>query len=155
MQIVQIGGITPTLNPDTFAVSYNSEPDIQWENYSPGIYAIESDTASFVLAELIHSSYPDLEVILLDRIITVRETGVAESARWLSSLSPDSAIRTGVIVETRSSVAGGADWIRNYPVFANGNRDERAGEAGGFSGDSLVGLPSLRTTRCYRLIVIP
>ena len=154
LQVVQVGGSVPSLSRDTFAISLNSEPDPQWENFAPGIYAIRADTVSLLLARTISISYPGLEVRELDRIITVRENGVVESARWLSNLSPDSASSTGVIVETRSSVAGGANWIRNYPVFANGNRDDRAGEAGGFMGDSLPGLPSLRNPHCYRLIVI-
>ncbi len=154
LQIVQVGGSVPPLSPDTFAVSLNSEPDLQWENFAPGIYAIRGDTASVMLARIISSAYPGLEILELDRIITVRENGVAESARWLSGLSPDSSASTGVVVETRSSVAGGANWIRNYPVFTNGNRTDRADEAGGFMGDSLPGLPSLRNPRCYRLVVV-
>ncbi len=154
IQIVQLTGTMPALNPDTFAVNINSEPDLQWENYSPGIYSIRGDTASIVLAEVISETYPGLEIVELDRIITVRENGVTESARWLSNLSPETASRTGVVVETRSSVAGGADWIRNYPVFTNGNRADRSDEAGGFIGDSLPGLPVLRNSRCYRLVIV-
>jgi len=154
LQIAQVGGTVPLLNPDSFAVSLNFEPDIQWENFSPGIYSIRGDTASSILAEVVSSAYPGLEIVQLNRIITVRESGVAESARWLSSLSSGIADSTGVVVETRSSVAGGAEWIRNYPVFVNGNRSDRAGEAGGFMGDSLPGLPSLRNSRCYRLIIV-
>ncbi|MCK5034431.1 MAG: protein phosphatase 2C family protein [Candidatus Sabulitectum sp.] len=154
LQIAQVGGAVPLLDPDSFAVSLNTEPDLQWENYAPGIYSIRGDTASAFLAEVISSAYPGLEIIQLNRIITVRENGVAESARWLSSLSSEMADSTGVVVETRSSVAGGAEWIRNYPVFVNGNRSDRAGEAGGFMGDSLPGLPSLRNPRCYRLVIV-
>ena len=154
IQIVQLSGTIPPLNPDTFAVNLNSEPDLQWENYSPGIYSIKGDTASCLLAEVISTAYPGLETVELDRIITVRENGVSESARWLSNLSPETASRTGVVVETRSSVAGGADWIRNYPVFTNGNRADRSDEAGGFIGDSLPGLPALRNSRCYRLVIV-
>jgi len=155
IQIVQIGGVVPELNSDTFSVSMNIEPDIQWENFSPGIYTIRTDSVSLILAEIISEMYPSLDVIELDRIITVRETGVAESATWLSSLPEDAARSTGVIVETRSSVAGGADWIRTYSVFSNGNRADRSGETGGFMGDSLPGLPVLRNSNCYRLIIIP
>ncbi len=155
IQIVQIGGVVPELNSDTFSVSMNIEPDIQWENFSPGIYTIRTDSVSLILAEIISEMYPSLDVIELDRIITVRETGVAESASWLSSLPEDAARSTGVIVETRSSVAGGADWIRNYSVFSNGNRADRSGETGGFMGDSLPDLPVLRNSNCYRLIIIP
>ena len=155
IQIVQIGGVIPELNSDTFFVSINTEPDIQWENFSPGIYSIKGDTASMILAGIVSPLYPTLEITELDRIITVRETGVAESASWLSSLSEVDAQNTGVIVETRSSVAGGADWIRNYSVFSNGNRADRSGEASGFIGDSLPGLPILRNSSSYRLIIIP
>jgi len=154
LQLVQVGGVVPVLNPDTFAVSLNAEPDLQWENFTPGIYAVSGDTASCVLAQVISSSYPGLEIVEVDRIVTVRENGVVESARWLSSLSSELAEGTVVVVETTSSVAGGAEWIRNYPVFVNGNRFDRAGEAGGFMGDSLPGLPSLRNPRCYRIVVV-
>jgi len=154
LQVVQVGGDVPHLSSDTFAVSLNFEPDLQWENFAPGIYAIRGDTASFMLAHVISPAYPGLEILELDRIITVRENGVAESARWLSNLSQDSAASTAVVVETTSSVAGGADWIKKYPVFTNGNRTDRADEAGGFMGDTLPGLPLLRNPRCYRLIVI-
>jgi hypothetical protein len=155
LQVAQIGGTVQELSPDSFVVCFNSEPDLQWESFSSGIYCIKGDTASTVLAQSINTLYPDLEVTEVDRIITVRENGVVECARWLSSLSPDRAASTVVVLETRSSVAGGAEWIRNYPVFANGNRAERAGEAGGFMGDSLPGLPSLRNSLCYRIVVVP
>ena len=154
LQVVQVGGTVPSLSTDTFAISLNYEPDLQWENFSPAIYTIRGDTVSSILADVISPAYPGLEIVVLDRIITVRENGVAESARWLSSLSPDSAATTGVVVETRSSVAGGADWIRNYPLFVNGNRADRASEAGGFMGDSLPGLPSLRNSSSYRLVIV-
>ncbi len=154
LQVVQAGGEVSLLNPDSFAVSLNAEPDLQWENFTSGIYAVRGDTASTVLAQAISSSYPELEIVEVDRIVTVRENGVAESARWLASLSKESAEGTVVVVETTSSVAGGAEWIRKYPVFINGNREDRAGEAGGFVGDSLPGLPSLRNPRCYRMVVV-
>jgi len=154
LQVVQVGGGELGLNPDTFAISLNSEPDLQWENYSPGIYSLRGDTASAILGESVRALYPELEMIELDRIITVREGGVAESAGWLSELSAENAAGTGVVVETRSSVAGGANWIRKYPVFANGNRELRQGEAAGFAGDSLPGLPCLRSPGCYRLVIV-
>jgi hypothetical protein len=154
LQVVQVGESDLLLNPDTFAVSLNSEPDLQWENFAPGIYPVRGDTASFILAEAVRALHPELEIIELDRIITVRESGVAESARWLSELSSESAAGTGVVVETSSSVAGGANWIRNFPVFTNGNRILRQGEAAGFAGDSLPGLPCLRNPRSYRLVII-
>jgi len=151
---VFIGEPTGSISPDSFLLSINSEPDIQWENFSPGIYCVRGDTASELLAQSMSIMYPELEVRTLSRIITVREGGVAESARWLSTLAADSAASTGVVVETRSSVAGGASWIRNYPVFSNGDRDRRSGEPGGFYGDSLPGVPLLRDPSAYRLIVV-
>ena len=154
LESVVIGLDADSLPADSFAVSRNTEPDIQWENYSPGIYCISSDSVSVYLAATAARFYPHLEIFRLDRIITVRENGVSESARWLSSLAVEQASLTGVIVETRSSVAGGANWIRNYPVFANGNRDDRSGEPGGFMGDSLPGIPVLRNEHGYRLILV-
>lgn len=155
LQTVFVGGAADSLSPDSFAVNVNREPDIQWENYAPGIYSISGDTASELLALSVSLIYPELEVFPLHRIITVRESGVAATAGWLSSLPPDSAACTGVVVETRSSVAGGASWIRNYPVFVNGDRERRSGEPGGFFGDSLPGMPVLRNGSSYRLIVVP
>lgn len=154
LQTVFIGEAPDSLPADSFALSLNGEPDIQWENFSPGIYAISGDPASQILADRVSGLFPELQVFQLRRIVTVRESGVAESARWLSSLSADSASTTGVIVETRSSVAGGASWIRNYPVFANGDRERRSSEPGGFYGDSLPGVPLLRSPSGYRLIVV-
>jgi hypothetical protein len=84
----------------------------------------------------------------------VRENGVAQAAAWLSGLPPEEASETGVIVETQSSVAGGAGWIRNYPVFANGDRVAMSASPGGFEGDSLPGIPLLRNPLSYRLIIV-
>ncbi len=155
LQTVLVGELPDTLPSDSFSVSLNLEPDIQWENFAPGIYCVEGDTASEILAQAVSARYPDLAIIPVRRIVTVREGGVAESASWLSSLAADSAASTAVVVETRSSVAGGAPWIRNYPVFANGDRDRRSSEAGGFAGDSLPGIPQLPSRVTYRLIVVP
>jgi len=155
LQTACIGLDWRNLPADSFAVQINSNPDIQWENFSPGIYSIKGDTASGILAQRALLDYPELQIHELDRIVTIRENGVAESARWLSSLSAELALSTGVIVETRSSVAGGAGWIRNYAVFANGNRVLRSDEPGGFAGDSLAGIPVLRSSVTYRLIIVP
>ncbi len=154
LETAWIGTDSPLVPADSFSVSINEEPDSQWENFAPGIYFIREDTASTVLAEAASRLYPSLELFELERIVTVRENGVSDSARWLSSLPAEQASETGVIVETRSSVAGGADWIRNYPVFANGNRAERADDSGGFYGDSLSDIPLLRSENTYRLIVV-
>ncbi len=154
LQTVFIGESSVSLPSDSFLVSINGEPDMQWENFAPGIYFIKGDTASEILSQSVSAIYPELEVFQLNRIITVREGGVAESASWLSTLPADSAATTGVVVETRSSVAGGASWIRNYPVFSNGDRDGRSSEPGGFYGDSLPGVPLLRDPSVYRLIVV-
>jgi len=151
---VFIGESAVPLPADSFLISTNAEPDIQWENFAPGIYSINGDSASEILAQSVSALYPELEVFKLNRIITVRESGVAESARWLSELPADSAASTGVVVETRSSVAGGASWIRNYPVFSNGDRDGRSSEPGGFYGDSLPEVPLLRDPSAYRLIIV-
>ncbi|HOP27065.1 MAG TPA: hypothetical protein PKX02_07680 [Candidatus Sabulitectum sp.] len=155
LQTVMVGEPLDSLPSDSFAVSLNLEPDLQWENFSPGIYCVEGDTASEILAQAVSVRFANLEIIPVRRIVTVREGGVAESASWLSSLSPDSAASTAVVVETRSSVAGGAPWIRNYPVFANGDRDRRSSEAGGYAGVSLPGIPLLPSRVTYRLIVVP
>ncbi len=154
LQTAVIGGTDIPMPPDSFAVSVNTGPDLQWENFSPGIYSLAGDTASGILASRASLLFPALEIIELQRIVTVRENGVADSARWLASLPPEEAGTTGVIVETRSSVAGGASWIRNYPVFANGDRDNRSGDPGGFAGDALEDMPVLPDTGTYRLIIV-
>ncbi len=50
LQTAIIGGTDVPLPPDSFAVSVNTEPDLQWENFSPGIYSLPGDTASAILA---------------------------------------------------------------------------------------------------------
>lgn len=151
---VLAGGDSTAFSPDTFALAFNRSPDLQWENFSPGIYPLAGDTAAVFLAELLRARNPGLSVIPLSTIVTVREAGVADAAGWLRSLPPARATGIGVVVETTSSVAGGAGWIRNFPVFINGNRTNQA-LSGGFLGDSVPGIPSARNESCYRLLVIP
>ena len=151
---VLAGGDSTAFSPDTFALAFNRSPDLQWENFSPGIYPLAGDTAAVFLAELLRTRNPGLSVIPLATIVTVREEGVAEAAAWLRTLPVAQASGIGVVVETTSSVAGGAQWIRNFPVFINGNRENQA-LPGGFLGDSIPGIPTLRNGSCYRLLVIP
>ncbi len=151
---VLAGGETASFSPDTFALAGNPNPDMRWENYQPGIYPLAGDTAAVFLAEILWEKYPELPVIPLSTIITVREADVASVSPWLRDLEPGSAAGVGVVVETGSSVAGGASWIRNYPVFVNGNRSNQS-LAGGFLGDSVPGLPLGGNDSCYRILIIP
>lgn len=151
---VLAGGDSTRFSPDTFALAVNQAPDMQWENFQPGIYPLAGDTAAVFLAELLRTRNPELTVIPLSTIVTVREAGVADAAAWLRTLPAAQAAGIGVVVETTSSVAGGAQWIRNFPVFINGNRENQA-LPGGFLGDSIPGIPSLRNGSCYRLLIIP
>ncbi len=151
---VLAGADSSAFSPDTFAVARNTEPSLQWENYQPGIYPLAGDTAAVYLAGIVHARYPELPVIPLATIFTVREAGVAEAAAWLSGLNAARASGIGVVVETQSSVAGGAGWIRNFPVFINGDRENQA-LPGGFQGDSIAGIPAPRNASCYRLLIIP
>jgi len=151
---VLAGGDSTAFSPDTFALAVNRSPDLQWENFAPGIYPLAGDTAAVFLAEVLRARNPGLSVIPLSTIVTVREAGVADAAAWLRNLPAVQASGIGVVVETTSSVAGGAQWIRNFPVFINGNRENQA-LPGGFLGDSIPGIPSVRNTSCYRLLVIP
>jgi hypothetical protein len=151
---VLAGGDSALFSPDTFALAVNRSPNMQWENFTPGIYPLAGDTAAVFLAEVLRARSPGLPVIPLSTIVTVRETGVAEAAAWLRTLPAARAAGIGVVVETSSSVAGGAQWIRNFPVFINGNRENQA-LPGGFLGDSIPGIPSVRNGSCYRLLIIP
>lgn len=151
---VLAGGDSTAFSPDTFALAGNLNPDLQWENFRPGIYPLAGDTGAVFLAESLRERYPELPVIPLSTIITVREAEVAAMSPWLRNLEPGSASGVGVVVETGSSVAGGASWIRNYPVFINGNRANQ-GLGGGFLGDSVPGIPTGRNESCYRILIIP
>lgn len=151
---VLAGGDSTAFSPDTFALAVNRSPDMQWENFAPGIYPLAGDTAAVFIAEVLRARNPELSVIPLATIVTVREEGVAEAAEWLRSLPAARATGIGVVVETTSSVAGGAQWIRGFPVFINGNRANQ-NLPGGFLGDSIPGIPSARNESCYRLLVIP
>ncbi len=152
--VVLVGGDSAGFSPDTFLVAFNQSPNLQWENFTPGIYPLAGDTTAVHLAEIIRTRYPELSIIPLSTIVIVRENGVAEAARWLRELNSTDASRTGVVVETRSSVAGGAQWIRGFPVFVNGDR-EYQNLPGGFLGDSLAGIPGFRNPPGYTLFVIP
>lgn len=154
LHTVLVGGEPETFSPDTFMVAHNENPNPRWENFSPGIYPLEGDTASLLLAEKLSADAPHLSIFPLSTIVVVRGDDVSATAAWLRELNHAEASRTGVIVETGSSVAGGADWIRSYPVFANGDRG-RQGLPGGFQGDSLPGVPGVRAPGVYRLIIVP
>lgn len=151
---VLAGGDSTLFSPDTFALAVNRSPDMQWENFAPGIYPLAGDTAAVFLAEVLHTRNPGLSVIPLATIVTVREEWVTEAAAWLRILPAAQAAEIGVVVETTSSVAGGAQWIRSFPVFINGNRENHT-LPGGFLGDSIPGIPSVRNGSCYRLLIIP
>lgn len=154
IRAVLAGGDSSGFSPDTFMLSLNGNPSLQWENFQPGIYPLAGDTAAVFLAEAISGRYPGLQVVPLSTIVTVRETGVSDAARWLRELNAADASGIGVVVETRSSVAGGAQWIRNFPVFINGDRVNLE-LPGGFTGDSFPGMPFQRNNDCYRLLIIP
>lgn len=154
LETVLVGGEPAAFPADTFLLTHNSNPSPDWENFRPGIYPLAGDTAALHLAELLSSRNPNLPVIPLSTIVVVRENGVADAARWLRELNPADASRIGVVVETRSSVAGGAQWIRNYPVFVNGNRDHQD-LPGVFLGDSLPGMPVFRSHAGYCLVFVP
>ncbi len=154
LRAVLAGGDPSGFSPDTFMLSVNGNPTLQWENYRPGIYPLAGDTAAVFLAEALSGRHPGLQVVPLSTIITVREAGVSDAAQWLRDLDPVDASGVGVVVETRSSVAGGASWIRNFPVFVNGDRMNLE-LPGGFAGDSIAGMPFTRNGDCYRLLIVP
>jgi hypothetical protein len=84
----------------------------------------------------------------------VRENDVRSFAAWLPGVDSLDASRTAVIVETASSVAGGAPWIRSYAMYANGDRS-RQSEPSVYTGLGLEGMSAGLDPGCYGLLIAP
>jgi hypothetical protein len=136
------------------AVSSGSVPDDRWENAPRGVYYLESDSTSASMASrLAESAAPPLPAVPVRTIMNVRQDGAAAFSAWLRTVPMQDAAASVIIVEAGSSVAGGAAWIQNFAVFANGSRDMK-NLPSCFAGDSLSGLPAWRSPTCYSVIVI-
>jgi hypothetical protein len=149
-----LGGDSLAVSPDTFRQMIVEAPDPRWEHSPEGVYYVADDVMGLKLAERVAEHLDGMEPTALDRIIVVREGDERLFSSWLSAQEPRNVSRTAVVVETESSVAGGAPWIRNYALFANGDLGESFRNSC-FTGDSLEGLPARRDTTTYRLLVVP
>jgi len=156
VSVLFIPGISPSLE-GVGAMrpgSSGAPPDERWENAPGGVYYLQSDTVASELARrLADSAVPPLEAHPLGTVIVVRQDAAAAFSSWLRTLPADRSASTAVIVEAGSSVAGGASWIRDFAVFANGDRGMTNLQSG-FCGDSLPGLPARRDPEAYPVIVI-
>lgn len=138
--------------PDTLDLFVTAPPDSLFENLVRGVYYQDSTVAP--LAGLIARTCGFEEPVRLSRIIVVREPDVPAFKLWLPAVDSLEASRTAVVVETQSSVAGGAPWIRRLAIYANGNRGRHA-EPSCYSGAPLEGIPAVQDSSCYSVLVVP
>ncbi|MBD3369925.1 hypothetical protein GF402_06145 [Candidatus Fermentibacteria bacterium] len=143
-----------SVSPDTFLQRVVGPPDPRWEHSPSGVYFLAGDVLGVKMAERVSDLLGGTRTVPLDRIVVVREGDERLFSSWLSDQDPGDVSRTAVVVETESSVAGGAPWIRNYALFANGDQSEGSRNSC-FTGDPLEGLPARRDTISYRLLVVP
>jgi hypothetical protein len=147
-------GAAPPMGPDTLDAFVTPPPDSVYENLSSGVYYVSSDTLVRALAESLAARAGFEGATPLARIFVVRESDVPAVAALLPGLPPDDAAGTAVIVETRSSVAGGAAWIRSFALYANGNR-ARLDEPSLISGEPLEEFTTGPDSSGYRLLFVP
>jgi serine/threonine protein phosphatase PrpC len=138
--------------PDTLDLFVTAPPDTLFENLARGVYYQDSTVAP--LAGLIARTCGFEEPVRLARIIVVREPDVPAFKIWLPAMDSLEASRTAVVVETQSSVAGGAPWIRRLAIYANGNRGRHA-DPSCYSGAPVEGIPAVRDSSCYSVLVVP
>jgi len=151
---IVFGGAAAPFGPDTLDAFLTPAPDSAFEHIPSGVYFVSSDSTARAVAEALAERVGLGAPVALDRIVVVREADVPAFAAWLPRVSAQDAGKTAVIVETRSSVAGGASWIRSYAVYANGNRARNSGGSSYF-GLPLEGLPASPDSTCYRLLFRP
>jgi len=157
VRCIVIGGAAADMDlpgADTLDAFVTPPPDSLYEHFRRGVYFVAGDSlmASFAGETAARLGLGD--PIGLDRIIVVRENEVPFFASWLPGLDAGDAARTAVIVETRSSVARGASWIRNYAMYANGNRS-RQDEESVYAGLGLEGISASPDPGCYSLLIVP
>lgn len=150
-----LGGGSAPAGPDTLAARVAPLPDPAYEHIPPGVYYAAGDSLLEPLADALAVRAGLDSATAVDRVIVVRESDVPSFASWLRSLPPEIASSTAVIVETRSSVAGGAPWIRGYALYANGDRS-RYQEPSCYLGEPAEGLPAQPGGGdCYRILIAP
>lgn len=142
------------LGSDTLDIFVTAPPDPLYEELASGVYCLAGDSAALPAAAAAAAGSGLPGPIPLDGIVVVRETGVPAFAAWLPGVDSASAARTAVIVETRSSVAGGAPWIRRFAIYANGDRS-RQGEESCCLGTLPEGVPASADSSCYRILIVP
>lgn len=140
--------------PDTLDAFVTPPPDTLYENIRRGVYYVAGDSLMAAFARETAGRLGLGDPVALDRIVVVRENEVPSFASWLPGVDAGDASRTAIIVETRSSVAGGAPWIRNYAMYANGNRS-RQGEPSVYTGLGLEGMSAGLDPGCYSLLIAP
>jgi hypothetical protein len=154
VHVLVIGGEPVGIMDDTLFQHFTEDPDLTWENWSSGVYMIKGDSLVAGIASRLAENAGFDSTTSVDRIIVVRQNSASRFSSWLSQLDTSLAGRTAVIVETTSSVAAGASWIRNYPLFLNGDR-ENADMHSCFFGDSLPDIPALKDESTYRILIVP
>ena len=152
--VLVVGGKSLGVSTDTLNQHLTGIPDPLWENWTSGVYAVYGDSAVMPIAERLASGAGFDSVSHVEQIVVVRQGSASRFSSWLSGLDQASSAGIAVIVETTSSVAAGASWIRNYPIFINGDREMHAMHSC-FRGDSLPGIPALKDDAAYRILVIP
>lgn len=154
VECLVFGDSVAPAGPDTLTAFLTVAPDTLYENLSSGVYYVSSDSLHRPLAEALSSRMGLPAPVPLSRIVVVREADVPAFAAWLPHVDSSEARSTAVVVETRSSVAGGAAWIRGFAIYANGNRARRS-EASCYFGAPLEGLPAEHDSTSYRLLFAP
>lgn len=140
--------------PDTLDAFVTPPPDSVYENIPRGVYYVAGDSLMAPFAREIAARLGLGDPVGLDRILVIREYDVPSFKAWLPGVDAGDASRTAVVVETQSSVAGGAAWIRNYAVYANGNRS-RQGEPSVYTGQGLEGMTAGLDPGCYSILIAP
>lgn len=140
--------------PDTLDAFVTPPPDSVYENIPRGVYYVAGDTLMAPFARDMAARLGLGDPVGLDRILVIREYDVPSFKAWLPGVDAGDASRTAVVVETQSSVAGGASWIRNYAVYANGNRS-RQGEPSVYTGLGLDGMTAGLDPGCYSILIAP
>ncbi len=154
VHVLVVGGEPVGIMGDTLIQHFTGHPDRTWENWTSGVYMINGDSLVAGIAYRLAENAGFDSTSSVDRIIVVRQNSASRFSSWLSQLDASLAEGTAVIVETTSSVAAGASWIRKYPVFLNGDRDN-ADMHSCFFGDSLPDIPALEDESTYRILIIP
>ncbi|MDM7992438.1 MAG: hypothetical protein QUS11_03925 [Candidatus Fermentibacter sp.] len=154
VRCVVFGEIAGLPGPDTLDAFVTPPPDSVYENIPRGVYYVAGDSLTAPFAREIAARLGLGDPVGLDRIVVIREYDVPSFKAWLPGVDAGDASRTAVVVETQSSVAGGAPWIRNYAVYANGNRS-RQGEPSVYTGLGLEGMTAGLDPGCYSILIAP